>query len=84
MALCANYQVSAKKAWQDIWGCGQGIGAVHDVVLAPSGWRCADRPRVDADAARTLRRLLDPRPVGAPGSLYRGEPAGAVNESAAY
>ncbi len=21
----------AKKAWKDIWGCGQGIGAVHDV-----------------------------------------------------
>ena len=23
-----------KKAWRDIWGCGQGIGAVHDVVPA--------------------------------------------------
>lgn len=23
-----------KKAWKDIWGCGQGIGAVHDVVPA--------------------------------------------------
>jgi nitronate monooxygenase len=21
----------AKKAWRDIWGCGQGIGAVHDI-----------------------------------------------------
>ena len=24
----------AKKAWKDIWGCGQGIGAVHDVPPA--------------------------------------------------
>ncbi|MCU0927653.1 MAG: nitronate monooxygenase family protein [Burkholderiaceae bacterium] len=24
----------AKKAWKDIWGCGQGIGAVHAVVPA--------------------------------------------------
>lgn len=23
-----------KKAWRDIWGCGQGIGAVHEVVPA--------------------------------------------------
>jgi nitronate monooxygenase len=23
--------ITAKKAWRDIWGCGQGIGAVHDV-----------------------------------------------------
>jgi hypothetical protein len=30
---------------------------------------------VDADAARTLRRLLDTRPVGALGTLHRGEPA---------
>jgi nitronate monooxygenase len=22
----------AKKAWKDIWGCGQGIGAVTEVV----------------------------------------------------
>jgi nitronate monooxygenase len=25
---------SKKKAWKDIWGCGQGIGAVHAVVPA--------------------------------------------------
>jgi heme iron utilization protein len=30
---------------------------------------------VDADAARTLRRLLATRPVGALGTLHRGEPA---------
>jgi nitronate monooxygenase len=26
--------LDAKKAWKDIWGCGQGIGAVNDVVPA--------------------------------------------------
>ena len=25
---------SAKKAWKDIWGCGQGIGAVTEVTTA--------------------------------------------------
>jgi len=30
---------------------------------------------MDADAARSLRRLLDVRPVGALGTLHRGEPA---------
>ncbi len=27
-----NFGGDAKKAWKDIWGCGQGIGAVHQVV----------------------------------------------------
>lgn len=30
---------------------------------------------MDADAAQALRRLLDERPVGALGTLHRGEPA---------
>ncbi|NWG73803.1 MAG: pyridoxamine 5'-phosphate oxidase family protein [Rubrivivax sp.] len=30
---------------------------------------------MDAEAARALRRLLDPRPVSALGTLHRGEPA---------
>lgn len=25
---------SAAKVWKDIWGCGQGIGAIHDIPLA--------------------------------------------------
>ena len=25
---------TAAKAWKDIWGCGQGIGAIHEVVSA--------------------------------------------------
>ena len=29
----------AKKAWKDIWGCGQGIGAVKAVCRWPSWWR---------------------------------------------
>ena len=24
----------AAKAWRDIWGCGQGIGVIHDVPPA--------------------------------------------------
>ena len=27
-----NFGGDAKKSWKDIWGCGQGIGAVHAVV----------------------------------------------------
>jgi nitronate monooxygenase len=27
-----NFGSDAKKAWKDIWGCGQGIGAVKSVV----------------------------------------------------
>ena len=30
MSFGSDY--GAKKAWKDIWGCGQGIGAVHGVV----------------------------------------------------
>jgi nitronate monooxygenase len=29
-----NFGGDAKKAWKDIWGCGQGIGAVREVVPA--------------------------------------------------
>jgi nitronate monooxygenase len=29
-----NFGGDAKKAWKDIWGCGQGIGAVKEVVPA--------------------------------------------------
>jgi nitronate monooxygenase len=27
-----NFGGDAKKAWKDIWGCGQGIGAIQAVV----------------------------------------------------
>lgn len=29
-----NFASASAKAWKDIWGCGQGIGAVHDVPPA--------------------------------------------------
>jgi nitronate monooxygenase len=32
MSFGSDY--GAKKAWKDIWGCGQGIGAVREVVPA--------------------------------------------------
>jgi nitronate monooxygenase len=40
------------KAWKDIWGCGQGIGAIHDV---PSAGDLVERLAREYDAAR--RRL---------------------------
>ena len=40
---------SAKKAWKDIWGCGQGIGAVKAVVPAAE---MVARLRREYDAAR--------------------------------
>ncbi len=43
----------SKKAWKDIWGCGQGIGAVHAVVPAAE---LVARLRREYDEAR--RRLL--------------------------
>lgn len=38
-----------KKAWKDIWGCGQGIGAVKDIV--PAG-QMVDRLAAEYNAAR--------------------------------
>jgi len=29
-----NFGGDAKKAWKDIWGCGQGIGAVKEILPA--------------------------------------------------
>jgi nitronate monooxygenase len=44
-----NFGGDAKKAWKDIWGCGQGIGAVDKVV--PAGELVA-RLRREYEAAR--------------------------------
>jgi len=44
---------SAKKAWKDIWGCGQGIGAVHAVVPAAE---LVARLKREYDAA--LKRIV--------------------------
>jgi nitronate monooxygenase len=43
---------SAKKAWKDIWGCGQGIGAVKSVV--PAGELVA---RLKAEYDEALKRV---------------------------
>ncbi|MDB5898513.1 MAG: 2-nitropropane dioxygenase, partial [Ramlibacter sp.] len=42
----------AKKAWKDIWGCGQGIGAVDAVV--PAAQLIARLKREYAEARRRL------------------------------
>ncbi|MGR6806000.1 NAD(P)H-dependent flavin oxidoreductase [Sphaerotilus natans] len=44
-----NFGGDAKKAWKDIWGCGQGIGAIDAVV--PTAERVA-RLRREYEAAR--------------------------------
>jgi nitronate monooxygenase len=44
-----NFGGDAKKAWKDIWGCGQGIGAIDAVV--PAAERVA-RLRREYEAAR--------------------------------
>jgi nitronate monooxygenase len=49
----------AKKAWKDIWGCGQGIGAVKAVV--PAGEMVARLKREYAAALARVNRLA---PVG--------------------
>jgi nitronate monooxygenase len=43
---------SAAKAWRDIWGCGQGIGAIHDVI--PAGERVAQLAQQYRDALQEL------------------------------
>ena len=46
---------SAKKAWKDIWGCGQGIGAVKQVL--PAAELVARLAREYAEAKARLMRL---------------------------
>ena len=50
----ADGEVSAKKAWKDIWGCGQGIGAVDAVLPARE---LITRLRREYDDARRRLRL---------------------------
>ena len=44
-----NFGGDAKKAWKDIWGCGQGIGAIDKVV---SAGELVARLRAEYQAAR--------------------------------
>jgi nitronate monooxygenase len=46
-------EISAKKAWKDIWGCGQGIGAVEAVL--PARELIARLKREYEDARRRLQ-----------------------------
>lgn len=55
------------KAWKEIWGCGQGIGAVHDV---PPAAELIERLRTQYEAARASW-------TAAPGALQR-DPAPAL------
>jgi len=48
---------AAAKAWRDIWGCGQGIGAIHSVVAA--GERVAELATEYAAAKRELQLKTD-------------------------
>jgi nitronate monooxygenase len=50
-----NFGGDAKKAWKDIWGCGQGIGAIDKVV--PTGELVA-RLRTEYEAARRRLQLV--------------------------
>jgi len=51
-----NFGGSSTKAWKDIWGCGQGIGAVKDIVGAAD---LVARLGREYDAA--MRRLAEDR-----------------------
>lgn len=53
MDFGAGLMADGKKAWRDIWGCGQGIGAVKDILPASE---LVDRLAGEYEAAR--RRLL--------------------------
>ena len=49
-----NFGGDAKKAWKDIWGCGQGIGAINAV---PSTAELVDKLRGEYQAARARLKL---------------------------
>ena len=54
-----NFGGDAKKAWKDIWGCGQGIGAIREVTGAGE---LVERLKREYNQARD--RLLSTRKVG--------------------
>jgi len=49
-----NFGGDAKKAWKDIWGCGQGIGAIDKVVPTRE---LVERLRHEYEAARARLKL---------------------------
>jgi nitronate monooxygenase len=44
-----NFSASSTKAWRDIWGCGQGIGGIHDI---PGAGALVDRIADEYAAAK--------------------------------
>ena len=48
-----NFGGDAKKAWKDIWGCGQGIGAV-DKIQSAGAFVAQLRSEYEAAKARLL------------------------------
>jgi nitronate monooxygenase len=51
------------KAWKDIWGCGQGIGAIREIGTVG---QLVDRLEREYDAARARLGLAFPRGLDAP------------------
>jgi nitronate monooxygenase len=49
-----NFGSASTKAWRDIWGCGQGIGGIHEVISV-----AALVDRLIAEYAAARRRLRD-------------------------
>ncbi len=49
-----NFGGNSTKAWKDIWGCGQGIGAVTEITSAAA---LVERLRAEYDAARARLKL---------------------------
>lgn len=49
---------SGKKAWKDVWGCGQGIGAIVDV---PGAQELVERLKREYEAARARLNLAPAR-----------------------
>jgi nitronate monooxygenase len=47
-----NFGGGATKAWRDIWGAGQGVGQVHEIV--PAAERIAEWQRQYGAARRRL------------------------------
>jgi len=45
-------QQEGAKAWKDIWGCGQGVGAMHEVT--PAGQLIGRLEREDKEARQRL------------------------------
>ena len=64
-----NFGGDARKAWKDIWGCGQGIGAIKQVV--PARELVARLAReYDAGACEVGAAASDPRRVACIGECY--------------